>query len=280
MTGRVETFAWNPRSSLNLPLVRRLAIGPRKNNFGDLVGPIVVDLLRERLGLSPKSRSGDAIRLFSVGSVLHFANDGDVVWGSGVNGKIASERYRWRSLDVRAVRGPLTRQWVSDRSGQQAPAVYGDPALLLFELGFPRPVRQQSREVLYVPNLNDLGRPVSTGHVVSPRSPLHMVLAEIAASEIVVTSSLHALIFAEMLGVPVALLKPSAESGFKYEDYARGTGRDELPMFEDFASALTHASTSSHRDNDALAEWSAGPLLHAFPADVFAPSGTRTVGED
>jgi pyruvyltransferase len=278
LTGRVETFAWNPRTSLNLPFVRRFALGPRKNNFGDLVGPMVVELVRERLGLSPHSRSGDPVRLFSVGSVLHFADDGDVVWGSGVNGKIPSDRYRWSTLDVRAVRGPLTRQWVSDRTGEQAPAVYGDPALLLFELGFDRPPREASREVLYVPNLNDLGRPVPTGHVVSPRSPLRQVLAEIAASEAVVTSSLHALVFAEMLGVPVALIKPSAESSFKYEDYARGTGRDELPMFADFASALAHASTSRHRHEDALAGWSSAPLLAAFPADVFVPSIARTAG--
>lgn len=277
MTGRVETFAWNPRTSLNLPFLRRFAIGPRKNNFGDLVGPMVVDLMRERLGLSPESRSGSPVRLFSVGSVLHFADDGDVVWGSGINGKISSDRYRWSTLDVRAVRGPLTRQWISDRTGHPIPDVYGDPALLLFELGFPRPVREASREVLYVPNLNDLGGPVPAGHVVSPRSPLRQVLTEIAASEVIVTSSLHALIFAEMLGVPVALIKPSAESAFKYEDYARGTGREELPMFEDFPSALAHASTSRHRHENALAAWSSAPLLTAFPDDVFMPSA-RTAG--
>lgn len=275
MTGRVEAFAWNPRTSLKLPVVRRFAVGPRKNNFGDLVGPMVVELMRARLGLSDQSRSGATVRLFSVGSVLHFASDGDVVWGSGVNGKIGVDRYDWTSLDVRAVRGPLTRKWVSDRTGKEAPAVYGDPALLLFELGFARPVREATRDVLYIPNLNDLGSPAPAGHTLSPRSPLRQVLDEIAASEVVVTSSLHALIFAEMLGVPVALIKPSAESAFKYEDYARGTGRDELPMFEDFSSALTHASTSRYRDEDVLAAWSSEPLISAFPADVFAPAASE-----
>lgn len=273
MTDRVEAFAWNPRTALPLPLLRRFRWGPKKNNFGDLVGPIVVELMRSRLGLSDLSRAGHPTRVFSVGSVLHFAADGDVVWGSGVNGKIGADRYSWRALDVRAVRGPLTRGWISDRTGEDIPAVYGDPALLLFELGFPRPLREASRAVTYIPNLNDLGRE-APATVVSPRSPLPVVLEQIAASEVVVTSSLHALVFAELLGVPVALIKPSAESAFKYVDYARGTGREELPMFDSFTAALTHATKSVHRHEDALASWSSEPLRAAFPADVFRPNGT------
>lgn len=275
MTDRVEAFSWNPRTAPPLPLLRRLRVGPRKNNFGDLVGPIVVELMRSRLGLSERSRSGEARRLFSVGSVLHFAADGDVVWGSGVNGKIGADRHVWRELDVRAVRGPLTRAWIQERTGKDVPAVYGDPALLLFELGFPVPTREVARAVTYIPNLNDLGEE-APAPVVSPRRPLPYVLEQIAASEAVVTSSLHALVFAELLGVPVALVKPSAESAFKYEDYARGTGRDELPMFESFDSALTHVTTSVHRDEDALASWSSEPLRAAFPADIFRPLGVRS----
>lgn len=275
MTGHVEAFAWNPRTALPIPLLRRFRVGPRKNNFGDLVGPIVVELMRSQLGLSDLAAAGHPTRMFSVGSVLHFAADGDVVWGSGVNGKIDAGRYTWRTLDVRAVRGPLTRGWVADRMGQDVPAVYGDPALLLFELGFPKPVREASRAVTYVPNLNDLGRE-APATVVSPRSPLPHVLEQIAASEVVVTSSLHALVFAELLGVPVALIKPSAESAFKYDDYARGTGREELPMFDSFAAALTHVTKSVHRDEDALASWSSEPLRAAFPSDIFRPSGARS----
>ncbi|MCT2085764.1 polysaccharide pyruvyl transferase family protein [Microbacterium enclense] len=275
MTDRVEAFAWNPRTAPPVPLLRRLRVGPRKNNFGDLVGPVVVDLMRSRLGLSDLSSAGRPTRLFSVGSVLHFAADGDVVWGSGVNGKIAVDRYGWRTLDVRAVRGPLTRAWIADRAQQDVPAVYGDPALLLFELGFPVPVREPSRSVTYIPNLNDLGT-AAPATVVSPRSPLPHVLEQIAASEVVITSSLHALVFAELLGVPVALIKPTAESAFKYEDYARGTGRDDLPMFDSFAAAVTHLTTSVHRDENALASWSSEPLRAAFPSDIFRPKGARS----
>lgn len=275
MTDRVEAFSWNPRTALPVPLLRRFRVGPRKNNFGDLVGPIVVEMMRSQLGLSERSSSGDPRRLFSVGSVLHFAADRDVVWGSGVNGKIGADRHGWRELDVRAVRGPLTRTWIEERTGKDVPAVYGDPALLLFELGFPMPTRKVSRAVTYIPNLNDLGAEAPVP-VVSPRRPLAYVLEQIAASEVVVTSSLHALVFAELLRVPVALVKPSAESAFKYEDYARGTGRDELPMFESFDSALAHVTTSVHRDDDALASWSGAALRAAFPADIFQAAGSRS----
>lgn len=271
MTPRVESFAWNPRRSIKLPVLRRAAIGPRVNNFGDLVGPIVVDLVRSRLLLSDRSSSGLPVRLFSVGSVLHFAQDGDVVWGSGVNGKIDAERHRWRALDVRAVRGPLSRRWVESFSGQDVPEVYGDPALLLFELGYPRPERASRRGVTFIPNLNDPRRPLPPSSSISPRTPLRNVLTAIAESETVVTSSLHALVFAELLKVPVALMTPPAESPFKYQDYARGTGRDDLPMFDDFARASTHASSSTYREEDALGAWRSRALLEAFPADRFLP---------
>ncbi|QLD12262.1 polysaccharide pyruvyl transferase family protein [Microbacterium oleivorans] len=218
------------------------------------------------------------MRLFSVGSVLHFARDGDLVWGSGVNGKINADRHRWGALDVRAVRGPLSRRWISDFNGQDVPEVYGDPALLLFELGYERPDRVIKREVTFIPNLNDSQRPLGSSATVSPRSAIARILTAIAQSENVVTSSLHALVFAELLRVPVALIKPPSESPFKYQDYARGTGRDELPMFDDYRSAMAHASSSTYRDEDALAAWSSHELLRAFPADVFVPADARDAG--
>ena len=48
-------------------------------------------------------------RLLAVGSILHLARDNDVVWGSGVHGKIVVRRHQFKQLDAREVRGPLTR---------------------------------------------------------------------------------------------------------------------------------------------------------------------------
>jgi pyruvyltransferase len=106
---RVRIYAWNPRRSWLPPriarsrLARWVPVGRRINNFGDLLGPLVVErvLAQRRLTGHPGRRD---CTLFSIGSVLHNAQDGDVVWGAGINGKMPLDLYAFDSLDVRAVR--------------------------------------------------------------------------------------------------------------------------------------------------------------------------------
>ena len=75
----VEVYGWNPvRPRFRGPIGRRIPIKRAVNNFGDLIGPLVVRLLLERRGVRESAGSGR--RLLSVGSVLHFAHDGDTVW--------------------------------------------------------------------------------------------------------------------------------------------------------------------------------------------------------
>ena len=114
----VRVVHWNPRERPGRG--RRTSwsrLGRRRNNFGDLLGPVVVSALADAL---PTTRR--AQRLLTVGSILHFARDGDVVWGSGVNGKIPQELHRFRHLDIRAVRGPKTKAVLEER-GLAVPAV-------------------------------------------------------------------------------------------------------------------------------------------------------------
>ena len=130
---RVEIFNWNPRRSrLPLSLTKRLPIdiGRRINNFGDLLGPLIVARILAKHRVDPTWAPRDR-RLLSVGSVLHFARDHDVIWGTGVNGKKDPDSdYLFSTLDVRAVRGPRTRDFLSSR-GVTSPAIFGDPVLLL-----------------------------------------------------------------------------------------------------------------------------------------------------
>ena len=44
------------------------------NNFGDLLGPVIVRRMLKRLGLDAQPKI--SARLLSVGSCLHFARDG------------------------------------------------------------------------------------------------------------------------------------------------------------------------------------------------------------
>ena len=261
---RVRIFSWNPRRS-GLPslLTRWLAVGHRVNNFGDLLGPLVVNRVLARHGLESARGLRDCT-LFSVGSVLHFAQEGDVVWGSGVNGKVPDGSYTFRSLDVRAVRGPLTREFLQSR-GLEVPTTFGDPALLLPTLApelFAAAPRDQ-HAITVVPNFNDIGAYGGEPDVLDPRSPLDVCLRRIAGSRLVVGSSLHAIIVAESLGIPARVIASGAEHPFKYEDYYRGTGRHGAEA----AGSVQEAVAMGGRD---FPEFDADSLMAAFPVDLWA----------
>ena len=264
VAGGVELFAWNPRRPVVRGPLGKLIQRP-VNNFGDLLGPIVVTRL-----LGPKNtdrrRAMRPVRLFSVGSVLHYAADGDVVWGSGVNGKVPIDRYQFHSLDVRAVRGPLTRDFLR-RRGVEVPEIYGDPALLLPDLipELRRWASDPAFDVTYVPNLNDF-RTRRQRNALDPRSPLATCLERIARSRLVVGSSLHALIVAEALGIPARGIRSSVEHELKYADYYLGTGRGNFALAGSVDEAI-------EMGGEPPLDWSASDLLRAFPYDLWSVPG-------
>jgi len=227
-------------------------------NFGDEIGPLLVAAL-----------AGDAVapagaRLLSVGSVIHFAEPGDVVWGAGVNGKVR-QRVRY-PLDVRAVRGPLTRA-VLLGSGVPTPEVFGDPALLLPRL-LPDVEPAGAADVLVVPNLNELDRVGGEG-VLSPLGDPLDIASRIRAATFVVASSLHALVLADAYGVPSRPLVPAAEHPFKYLDYYAGTGRADVRFASSVEEALELGPVAPPEvDLDALEA--------AFPRDLWE-GGPRPV---
>jgi pyruvyltransferase len=263
---RVRIFSWNPRrSSLPPRLVRRLPVGSRINNFGDLLGPLVVGRILAQHGIDPNAARRNCT-LFSVGSVLHFAQDDDVIWGTGANGKMPVDMYAFRSLDVRAVRGPLTRDFLRGR-GIECPSTFGDPALLLARLApelFGAVARDQHR-ITVVPNFNDFAAFAAFAagpDVLDPRAPLDSCLRRIAGSRFVVGSSLHGIVIAESLGIPARVISSGAEHPFKYEDYYLGTGRIGVEA----AGSVEEAIAMGGRN---LPEFDADRLLAAFPVDLW-----------
>ena len=261
----IELFAWNPPYPV-LPTRLGPYIPWRRpvNNFGDLLGPVIVRMMLKRRGLGTQSKA--AARLLSVGSCLHFAQDGDVVWGSGVNGRVPIESYTARNLDVRAVRGPRTRSFLMER-GITVPEIYGDPALLLPVLMPELLSVHKKYAVTVVPNFVDLERNLSwylSPKVLNPRSALAHCLQRISASELVVGSSLHGIIVAEALGVPARLVKSAAESDFKYADYYEATGRVAYSPAETVREAIAAGGERSP-------VFSPDRLMAAFPADLWRP---------
>ncbi len=203
-------------------------------------------------------------RLRRLGSSCIFARDGDIVWGSGVNGKFPVERHIFRHLDVRAFRGPLTRDFLL-RRGIEAPEIFGDPALLVADLlaiRFPAPAGHAD-PVAFVPNLHDLPAMQAWENVVSPLDPWWSVVRRISSARHVISSSLHGLVVADAFGVPCTYLRLSEEENlFKYEDYILGVGRSALRVTRSREEAVRASPLDPIR-------FDAARLKASFPFDLW-----------
>lgn len=261
----VKVINWNPRQNL-LEINRFVKIKRLKriNNFGDLIGPLIVNEVVKRKKIRHAERFTPNKRLLTVGSILHFAKNQDTIWGTGRNGKIADELHRFEELDVRAVRGPLTREFLLGK-GIDCPEIYGDPALLLPEFfeNFKVMSRTKEYDLTIIPNLNDLEtfRKYSDA-VIHPCGRLESIIERIVKSRFVVGSSLHAIIVAESFGVPARLIEGNSESPFKYEDYYLGTGRLGYTSSKNLMSAMEMGGEPSIKI-------SFNELFESFPVDIY-----------
>lgn len=236
-------------------------------NVGDHLSKVIVAAVLGLRDIELRHKRDTRKRLLAIGSVLHFARDGETVWGSGVNGKIAADRHRFEHLDVRAVRGPKTRAFLQQR-GIAVPEVYGDPGLLM-PLFFRRELLQpaQRRPFAIVPHFNEPAGKYAgwDEHLIFPAGKPADFVRQLLGAERIVSSSLHGLILAEAYGIPAIYLDwGNGEDRFKYDDYYHGTGRMQWHSGDSVEACLDSA------DNDGFELRSIqNGLLEAFPHDLW-----------
>lgn len=228
MFDKRKVFWWSPKPFLGLGIFQ-------KENVGDLLGPKLVQKILQTKGININDIKKE--KLLSIGSVLHFANDYDTVWGSGVNGKVNPDFHKFKTLDIRAVRGPRTGEFLSKR-GLLDPGVYGDPGILVADY-WRRSRESEKNKVIFVPHMRDKVNFGNNISILSPLTEFDKFLVELQSAEKVISSSLHGVIIAESYGIPAVLFENhSGETTFKYEDYYRGTGRETFKTYSDLDAAL------------------------------------------
>ncbi len=265
---RVNVFQYHPerfygeRLYLNQPY-----------NLGDSLGDVIIRFL---LGLKnididkPVSRTK---HLYCVGTNIQGAYQSATIWGSGIfppekRREAFLQKHCGRKLDIRAIRGPLTRDVVL-QYGHKCPDVYGDPAILLPMIYSPNV--QKVRERLVIPqffNEIEFRETHPNEYMISMNTADYKsVINEILASEIVYTSSLHGIILAEAYGIPAVFFRGLAPAcDFKYLDYYMSTGRDNVTLSGSFEDALCRP-TPPVPDLSRLKE----NLLNSFPYDLWEP---------
>ena len=109
----------------------------RRTNLGDSLAPVIYQWMLERnktVKLDGRTAGGGILHLMTVGSIVNMGEFDAVVWGSGVLSfgvlKEVYEKSAFRRLDIRAVRGPITRA-ILENAGYHVPELYGDPGVLM-----------------------------------------------------------------------------------------------------------------------------------------------------
>ncbi|WP_420196538.1 polysaccharide pyruvyl transferase family protein [Microbacterium testaceum] len=233
MTAAVNLFWWSPRHSV-LEMRRELrdhgsawlalgASGRPFRNFGD---EVTVDILNRQFGVSSKWAPPHRADLIGAGSILNLAIEKEfsgAVWGSGLRQR--PRRAPANGVKFLSVRGSGTR----DLLGLPKNTPLGDPGVLApVLLGRDR---VETSDRVFVPHFRTWNSRAGRANVlrfrrsgfkiVSPSLSAPTVARAISGAQHLVTSSLHALIFAHALGTPVTMvdIDKIGEPTFKYEDY-------------------------------------------------------------
>lgn len=224
---------------------------PSRPNFGDALTPWLIRQLTGRPArFAPLSDPRP--RFLVCGSTAAMADHRFTVWGAGIMS--AGDQIDPKATFL-AVRGPLTLARALS-CGASCPEVSGDPGLLLATL---RPAEGGRSGVGIAPHFSD--RPYLVDQwsgspevrLIDLQQPVEVVADALAGCELVVTSSLHALVACHSYGVPVVWGQfrplPSGD-GTKFADHLTAVGlepRPPLPLQYDDVNV------------DHLAGWTTGP---------------------
>ncbi|MBQ6569358.1 MAG: polysaccharide pyruvyl transferase family protein [Clostridia bacterium] len=234
-------------------------------NIGDYLSKVVTQHYAPK---NKKAAAGSPKTIYAIGSVLGFRNQDATVWGSGFlyPNKKYILRAKLSDLDVRAVRGPKTRQLLQ-KSGKKCPEVYGDPAILMPLIYMPES-REKQYDVGLVFNYANADFTVPDNIKAKKINVLtdnyKGFISDICRSRLVISSSLHGIILAEAYGVPAVLLLKDNQSTFKYEDWYNSTGRFDIKIAHSVDDALKMTPMELPKLG-AMQE----KLIAAFPYDLW-----------
>lgn len=266
---KIPLFWWNTAGkSFDGKLgERRFKIG----NFGDIASRDIVERVSGFKSSVPKATGR---KLVSTGSVLHTAGQGDIIWGSGVKGTARYVAEGVSHLDIRAVRGPLTLDFLRElKFDVSKVSEVFDPGCLINKLyetevsAYDVAQNTEMGQFRIVPHYRDdllmrrTYKSMQHSFIAVDCTPQQMIEGMLGA-EAIYSSSLHGIIFAESLGIPAYWLKSiGGEDSYKFYDYYYGTGRYQVKCFETLQDAFRSEAMM-------LPNFKPDVFLSTFPHDV------------
>lgn len=245
-------------------------------NFGD---EITKDIIHKLIGYRSELATANDAELFGVGSILEIADKKSSshtlhIWGSGFirNHERDVIEGCYENTEFHAVRGHKTRQRVEPFVDNRI--TVGDPGLLVRFVY--EPSLYKTNKIGVVAHYADADLPIIKKIMQDDRfiliSPLQApaeVALQITSCRLVLSSSLHGLIFADSYGVPNAHIRLSdrLKGGiYKFEDYYSALGLEykcaNLNMV--FRDSYHHKLVTDYSQPSAIREVQAN-LVNAFP---------------
>lgn len=243
-------------------------------NVGDYLSYVIVNAMCTKSGVEFAKKISSTKHLYAIGSILIGYQDA-VIWGSGfgynrpdtVRYKIDNYMHKLRhSLDVRAVRGPITRKIILSM-GYSCPEIYGDPAILL-PLIYPSK-RIHKHKYVVIPHYSKLNEEYKKKHCVLEtfRNNWKEFVDKLLQADLVISSSLHGIIIAEAYGIPAIMLGDTPSQDItKYKDWYYSTERKEFSIAKSIDDAL---NIEPRIPNTAVIEMMQENLLKTFPKDLW-----------
>lgn len=198
-------------------------------NFGDEMSPILVNKITKREIIRSPGNSNE-LSLIAIGSYIQTAKDNDIIWGSGI--RTIDQPCNYKKLNVRAVRGPITKRYL-ERKNIYVPDVFGDPALLYTKFFDISKDIEYEGKIGFIPHYTTLEKYINSYNlssnikIISPLDNLNTILSRIKACSYIISSSLHGLIMSDSFNVPNYWLYDYIldEGILKFEDYFASQNR-------------------------------------------------------
>jgi len=246
----------------------------RINNFGDAINPNIIHLVS---GTEPK-RVYSGRHVLGIGSVLQKATADSYIWGAGLMYP-SMVLPRLTQGQIFAVRGKLTAARLMQEGMLRRDVPLGDPGVLVGRyreaLQIGESVQKRFRAAV-VPHHASMGSPAfrhlaqnDDVCVVDMRTRSLDVLKNIAASEVVISQSLHGLVFAEAFGIPNVWISSREDENwlFKFRDWFSTTEfqQNEPVVFDESGIDIVEIGKKAQGHGSRIAE---DDLIGAFPIEA------------
>lgn len=249
-------------------------------NCGDAINPFVIEHIS---GLSSYCARDKGDHVLGAGSIFSYADKTSHIWGTGMLDP-SWDIPEINSSQIRALRGKLTLGVLRSRGYDIPDIPLGDPGIFASELIANEALSKQYRAAI-VPHFRDFRNPeirrLAAGDdvcLVDMKDYSLEPLKQIARSEIVLSQSLHGLIFSESLGIPSLWITRKTDDRwkFKFLDWYSTTNNpqhDPRSIAEPFDTLIKSArAAESNIDRTAL--------RNSFPCEIAREFDDDIIGHE